>query len=99
LSTKPLLPIAIGLLLAGCSSDVALDDSSTCARWLDAPSFDQAAYVKKRRLDLGYDEATTVAGMVDERCAELVGIAGDQDTQVGALIDDAVLTHNAYSGD
>jgi hypothetical protein len=96
---RRLLLISIGVLLIGCSSDVGLNDSSKCAKWLQAPSFDQADYVKERRTDLGYQDAATVAGLVERRCEALSGSAGAHDELVGPLIDDAVLTHRAYAGD
>jgi hypothetical protein len=96
---RRLLPIAVGLLLAGCSSDVTLSDSSTCKTWLRAPSFDQDEYVKQRRTELGYQDAATVARLVDERCAALNGTAGAHDELVGPLVDDTAVTHHAYTGD
>lgn len=87
----------IGLLLPSCGSDLALTDASTCANWLRAPAFDQAKYVKQRRMDLGYQDSVTVSGLVERRCLALSGSAGADDESIGPLIDDAVLTHQTYA--
>jgi hypothetical protein len=94
-----LLVIAVGALPAGCSSDVALDDSKTCATFVQAPSFDRAEYVKTRRPELAYRDADTIAQLVEQRCAALAGSAGKQEQLVGPVVDDAVLAHRAYTGD
>jgi hypothetical protein len=88
--------VVFGLALLGCGSDVMLDDGSTCADWLKAPAFDQAEFVKQRRADISNLDSSTVARLVERRCQELVGISGAKDESIGPLIDDAVLTHQAY---
>ena len=95
--TPVALIAVLGLVPLGCGSDVALGDTSTCVDWAKAPGFDRVTYVKQRRTDISRLDAAAVAGLVERRCQALVGSEGSKDEPIGPLIDDAVLTHQAYA--